>query len=389
MVFDAMHCFDMGVFKQLGSLWFDSSFHDKPWYIGTPKIIAAIDLALLEIIPPSNIVRIAQSLNQKALWKSSEWRSFFVFYAPYILKYLMKAKYYKHFCKVSQACFLLNQSFVSNEDIFEADRLLNEFVNEFQLLYGIRNMSFNLHQLLHCTDCVSRWGPLWVYSAYDFENLNGKLLQMYNGTRFVDLQIVKKFLKIQLLKSELVQHMDNSNFYSKFGKLIRRILGNGIPTKKIFRTDKCVFIGNGKPFTIDNETMQLLSDLDSNKLPFNPEAHRFKKGIIKQNIYSTSNYKPLSQKQNCYLKTRNGEILKIIEMVGVESYVNSGIMAIFIGIKFRHKELFFKNKCRLIELEPEGKRIAFYPTEIISKCVVLKSNCNVVLSVLPNLFERD
>ena len=94
MVFDAMHCFDMGVFKQLGSLWFDSSFHDKPWYIGTPKIIAAIDLALLEIIPPSNIVRIAQSLNQEALWKSSEWRSFFVFYAPYILKYLMKAKYY-------------------------------------------------------------------------------------------------------------------------------------------------------------------------------------------------------------------------------------------------------------------------------------------------------
>lgn len=77
MVFDAMHCFDIGVFKQLGSLWFDSSFHDEPWYIVTPKIIAAIDLALSEIIPPSNIVRIAQSLNQKALWKSSVWRSFF------------------------------------------------------------------------------------------------------------------------------------------------------------------------------------------------------------------------------------------------------------------------------------------------------------------------
>ncbi len=90
---------------------------------------------------------------------------------------------------------------------------------------------------------------------------------MYNGTRFVDLQIVKKNLKIQLLKSELVQHMDNSNFYSKFSKLIRRILGDGIFTKKIFRTDKCVFIGNGKPFAIDNETMQLLSDLDSNKVP--------------------------------------------------------------------------------------------------------------------------
>jgi hypothetical protein len=54
-------------------------------------------------------------------------------------------------------------------------------------------------------------------------------------------------------------------------------------------------IGNGKPFTIDNETIQLLSGLDSNKVPFNPEAHRFKKGIIEKNIYWTSNYKPLSK----------------------------------------------------------------------------------------------
>lgn len=92
--------------------------------------------------------------------------------------------------------------------------------------------------------------------------------------------------------------MENSNFHSKFGKLIRRILGNGIPTKKIFRTNECVFIGNGKTFTIENEIIQLLSDLDSNKVPFNPEAHRFKKGIIGKNIYSTSNYKTLSQKQN-------------------------------------------------------------------------------------------
>ena len=192
----------MGFFKQLGSLWFDSSFHEEASYIGTPKISKAIDLALTEIIPPSNTVRIAQALNQKELWKSSEWRSFFVFYAPYILKYLMKAKYYKHFCKVSQASNELSK-FVSNEDFFEADRLLNEFVKEFQLLYGLRN---HLTCTNYYTVQIVFLVGLLVYSAYDFENLNGKLLQIYNGTHFVHLQIVTKNLKIQLLKSELVQH---------------------------------------------------------------------------------------------------------------------------------------------------------------------------------------
>jgi hypothetical protein len=67
------------------------------------------------------------------------------------------------------------------------------------------------------------------------------------------------------------------NWWQPFGKLIRRILGDGIHTKKIFRTDQCVFIGNGKPFTIDNKTMQLLSDLDSNKVPFNQEAYSLPK----------------------------------------------------------------------------------------------------------------
>lgn len=54
-------------------------------------------------------------------------------------------------------------------------------------------MSFNVHQLLHACDCVTDRGPLWVYLANDFEDLNGKLLNLFNGTQVVAQRIEKSF----------------------------------------------------------------------------------------------------------------------------------------------------------------------------------------------------
>jgi hypothetical protein len=33
ILFDSMHCLDLGVMKQLTSLWFDSKNCDEPWYM--------------------------------------------------------------------------------------------------------------------------------------------------------------------------------------------------------------------------------------------------------------------------------------------------------------------------------------------------------------------
>lgn len=62
-----------------------------------------------------------------------------------------------------------------------AQKNLELCVKDFQKLYGFVNMSFNMYQLLHACDyCVRNWGPLWVTSAFGFENINGVLVDIFN-----------------------------------------------------------------------------------------------------------------------------------------------------------------------------------------------------------------
>ncbi|XP_072145531.1 uncharacterized protein [Dermacentor andersoni] len=68
-----------------------------------------------------------------------------------------------------------------------------EFVREYEDLYGIAHMTYNAHLLLHLVASVEVWGPLWNYSAYAFEGMNGQLVQLVNGTRYAGWQVVEKF----------------------------------------------------------------------------------------------------------------------------------------------------------------------------------------------------
>ena len=41
----------------------------------------------------------------------------------------------------------------------------------------------NVHMLRHLIFHVKNWGPLWVYSCFSFESLNGELKKYFHGTR--------------------------------------------------------------------------------------------------------------------------------------------------------------------------------------------------------------
>ncbi|KAK0160280.1 hypothetical protein PV328_007708 [Microctonus aethiopoides] len=56
--------------------------------------------------------------------------------------------------------------------------------------------------LVHLPDCVKNLGPLWAYTCYEYENLNGQLLQLIHGTEHIDTQIANshnQFMKIPKL----------------------------------------------------------------------------------------------------------------------------------------------------------------------------------------------
>jgi hypothetical protein len=61
ILFDSMHCLDLGVMKQLTSLWFDSKNCDEPWYMVLS--IKDINNKLSNVFPSLNVSRLPTSLS--------------------------------------------------------------------------------------------------------------------------------------------------------------------------------------------------------------------------------------------------------------------------------------------------------------------------------------
>ena len=47
----------------------------------------------------------------------------------------------------------------------------------------------NIHLISHLADCVSNWGPLWAYSCFAYESMNGTLKKLFHGTCNMSKQV--------------------------------------------------------------------------------------------------------------------------------------------------------------------------------------------------------
>ena len=68
------------------------------------------------------------------------------------------------------------------------------YVQKFEKFFGVSNMTYNVHLLLHIVDGVRDWGPLWTHSAFAFENENRLLLNHIDSPNEIAKQVVLKHL---------------------------------------------------------------------------------------------------------------------------------------------------------------------------------------------------
>jgi len=47
----------------------------------------------------------------------------------------------------------------------------------------------NVHLLCHLVLQVRNWGPLWSYSCFPFESVNGVIRKLFHGTRDMSEQV--------------------------------------------------------------------------------------------------------------------------------------------------------------------------------------------------------
>lgn len=116
---------------------------------------------------------------------------------------ILPEPYYSHLKLFIHGITLLSSNSISNDEILEADICLKYFVKRFEELYGLRNMTMNLHLLLHLAENVRKNGPLWCTSCFPYEDINGKLKFQVKSSNAAHLQIyssINLIININFLK---------------------------------------------------------------------------------------------------------------------------------------------------------------------------------------------
>ena len=78
------------------------------------------------------------------------------------------------------------------------------------MYYTHRAMTYKVHQLLHLTESVLNWGPLWAHSGYCFKHGNGVLKNKNHAAKGVIHQVCRALCMVQCLLI-LRRHVQNLN----------------------------------------------------------------------------------------------------------------------------------------------------------------------------------
>jgi len=104
-----------------------------------------------------------------------------------------------HLSLFVSAMHILLGDTISLEDIELAHNLLSAFYELATQLYPTDICTMNLHMVIHYSKVVRSWGPLWCYSCFGFESMNGHLRKNCHGTRLVLTQLIHNVRMRQLL----------------------------------------------------------------------------------------------------------------------------------------------------------------------------------------------
>ena len=194
---DYMHAILEGLAKQFMKYWFGSEF--STYVFNIRKFLKEIDKRLLRMKPPHAFRRSPRSINSLSFWKASELRAWLLYYSIPAMKDYLPQPYINHWCLLVCAMHILLNASISSNDLHLASEYLKAFYEKAPELYPSIVCTANLHSVIHISQFVKDWGPLWCYSTFGYENLNGFLLRQCHGTGNVLPQVCRSLIIRQKL----------------------------------------------------------------------------------------------------------------------------------------------------------------------------------------------
>lgn len=172
---------------------------------------------------PHQLAQLPRSLTLRNLWKAKEWEAWILYYSVPVLSLKIKQKYVDYWCLFSNSLYTLLKTIITFEEIERVNKNLVRFVSLTEAYFGLQEMTFNLHQLIHLATSVYNWGPLFAHACFGFESSNHILVKAVKSANGVNVQITR-FLGmskcLNLLEKKLNPIMSDTvkNYYDEVSK---------------------------------------------------------------------------------------------------------------------------------------------------------------------------
>uniref|UniRef100_A0A1B0CQG4 Transposase domain-containing protein n=2 Tax=Lutzomyia longipalpis TaxID=7200 RepID=A0A1B0CQG4_LUTLO len=223
-VLDPMHIIDLGVVRRILKYIFRNECSGFKLTDERMEVISSFYTALKPFIP-SDFVRKPRSFTQELThFKATEYRLFGCYTGLLVFRKYLPWDYYVHFLHLYTAIRLLSAENPPQGHISVAEKLLQTFVDQYHQFYGANSVHFNVHALLHISDCVRLFGNFSCFSAFKFENA---------------LQHIKKLIK---RKSKILEQLYNRIWEE------RKFAETSPPDTKLSNRIKSKYYGCGMAF---------------------------------------------------------------------------------------------------------------------------------------------
>lgn len=397
---DYMHAVLLGVVRAICELWLNSKYSNSPWYIGLRS--NEVSQRLMSMKPTSEISRTPSSIDKRALWKASEWRTFLLYYSLPALRGILPEKYFRHWFLLVFAFQTLLKNKVTSSEIDAANLALQTFVKQAEILYGKEHLSFNMHLLLHMPRYVKDWGSPWASSAFMYEHGNGVLVRLFNGTQSVVDQIFRAY-ELTCYLQRVGPRIFNENSFEPAVKLFGKLMGDEYCVQKCSRelNNNLVIFGRAELFTAPPQVLIRIENIfrrdTFGDILRNPavQVTSFKRFIWKNILYHCRTYQRLQKRANCVAKLLDERFIEIhrllcVQQVGFEKHFvlfgqelirNNGMIV-------RNSSLNISSTTFLASVD-RGPDIYCSLDQIVGKCMLMAVDGNIYVSPLVNTFERD
>lgn len=192
-VIDPMHCLFLGIAKTFFKTWVSKNILTEDQF---PQIQERVD----SINCPSDIGHIPYKIASKfSGLKADQWKNWTLYFSLFALKDILPLRDYDCWLLFVKVCSSICRREILVSELENIDTMIQSFCEKFECLYGKTCLPPNMHFAGHITDCIKDHGPVYAFWLYAFERMNGILGSFQTSNHDVTIQLMRKFLGMQIV----------------------------------------------------------------------------------------------------------------------------------------------------------------------------------------------